>query len=392
MTTFDSTKRSLPDLLKDVTNGKIQLPDFQRGWVRDDDHVKSLLVSIARSFPVRPIVLSLLFTSTSVAAQADLPTTRQASIDASQAFGFLYSQQHTLDHIRSHYPDLANPVKAAEAAFMLTYSGARKYLKAALTQVAGKEGVQKLTNRLANEMEDVAERQAETRAGALAFIQEVTKRAKDPRLVSSPIRELLLTATYAEHPAQEMLDGHRTLYSTSGHPKAIGLDLSLNLPLSWRADEGRRPHIVQKWRSQGGHGSAEFMLLIMGLGMSATPDELEHLVATEDFSLWVPTGGRHLNTSRRRIDNQPAVAIDYEFTQDYGTTEVLIRMRQYNLFVDDKLIAFQCQSRAGTGDSPAAFDSLAAASEHANTIFTHYENTCEIAANSIVIDQLWHSP
>jgi len=30
MTTFDSTKRSLPELLKDITNGKIQLPDFQR--------------------------------------------------------------------------------------------------------------------------------------------------------------------------------------------------------------------------------------------------------------------------------------------------------------------------------------------------------------------------
>lgn len=57
MTTFDSTKRSLPDLLRDITNGKIQLPDFQRGWVWDDDHVKSLLVSIARSFPVGAVML-----------------------------------------------------------------------------------------------------------------------------------------------------------------------------------------------------------------------------------------------------------------------------------------------------------------------------------------------
>ena len=46
MTTFDSTKRSLPELLKDITTGKIQLPDFQRGWVWDDDHVQSLLVEI----------------------------------------------------------------------------------------------------------------------------------------------------------------------------------------------------------------------------------------------------------------------------------------------------------------------------------------------------------
>lgn len=57
MTTFDSTKRSLPELLKDITAGKIQLPDFQRGWVWDDDHVQSLLVSIARSFPVGAVML-----------------------------------------------------------------------------------------------------------------------------------------------------------------------------------------------------------------------------------------------------------------------------------------------------------------------------------------------
>lgn len=57
MTTFDSTKRSLPNLLADIRTGKIQLPDFQRGWVWDDDHVRSLLVSVARSFPVGAVML-----------------------------------------------------------------------------------------------------------------------------------------------------------------------------------------------------------------------------------------------------------------------------------------------------------------------------------------------
>jgi hypothetical protein len=57
MTTFDSTKRLLPDILKDVVSGKIQLPDFQRGWVWDDSHIQSLLVSIGRSFPVGAVML-----------------------------------------------------------------------------------------------------------------------------------------------------------------------------------------------------------------------------------------------------------------------------------------------------------------------------------------------
>ncbi|SAL18872.1 hypothetical protein AWB70_00883 [Caballeronia cordobensis] len=57
MSTFDSTKRLLPEILADITKGKIQLPDFQRGWVWDDDHIRSLLVSVARSFPVGAVML-----------------------------------------------------------------------------------------------------------------------------------------------------------------------------------------------------------------------------------------------------------------------------------------------------------------------------------------------
>jgi hypothetical protein len=57
MSTFDSTKRSLPEILGDIVKGKIQLPDFQRGWVWDDDHIRSLMVSIARSFPVGAVML-----------------------------------------------------------------------------------------------------------------------------------------------------------------------------------------------------------------------------------------------------------------------------------------------------------------------------------------------
>jgi len=57
MTTFDSTKILLSQLLNDIKLGKVQLPDFQRGWVWDDDHVRDLLVSIARSFPVGAVML-----------------------------------------------------------------------------------------------------------------------------------------------------------------------------------------------------------------------------------------------------------------------------------------------------------------------------------------------
>ena len=46
----------LKDLLDAVSSGKIQLPDFQRGWVWDDERIVSLLASISRGFPVGAIM------------------------------------------------------------------------------------------------------------------------------------------------------------------------------------------------------------------------------------------------------------------------------------------------------------------------------------------------
>jgi len=57
MSTFDSTKIALPQILDEITSGALQLPDFQRGWVWDDEHIQSLLVSVARSFPVGAVML-----------------------------------------------------------------------------------------------------------------------------------------------------------------------------------------------------------------------------------------------------------------------------------------------------------------------------------------------
>jgi len=57
MESFDSTKQSLYEILKNTHNGKIQLPDFQRGWVWDDNRIKGILASIAKSFPIGAIML-----------------------------------------------------------------------------------------------------------------------------------------------------------------------------------------------------------------------------------------------------------------------------------------------------------------------------------------------
>ena len=44
--------RLLTELLKSISTGKTQLPDFQRGWVWDDNRIRALIASITCNFPV----------------------------------------------------------------------------------------------------------------------------------------------------------------------------------------------------------------------------------------------------------------------------------------------------------------------------------------------------
>lgn len=50
--TFKTNPIKLSELLDDCHRGVIQLPDFQRSWVWDEDRIKSLIASISRAFPV----------------------------------------------------------------------------------------------------------------------------------------------------------------------------------------------------------------------------------------------------------------------------------------------------------------------------------------------------
>lgn len=50
-------KESLDSLLGEASDGTTQLPDFQRGWVWDDDHIRSLLASISLGYPIGAVMM-----------------------------------------------------------------------------------------------------------------------------------------------------------------------------------------------------------------------------------------------------------------------------------------------------------------------------------------------
>lgn len=50
--TFGTDEPPLSDLLRQIEEETIQLPDFQRGWVWDDSRIRSLIASVSQGYPV----------------------------------------------------------------------------------------------------------------------------------------------------------------------------------------------------------------------------------------------------------------------------------------------------------------------------------------------------
>lgn len=53
---FRTAEPSLKDVLDAIAKGDTQLPDFQRGWVWDDLHIKSLIASLSLSYPIGAVM------------------------------------------------------------------------------------------------------------------------------------------------------------------------------------------------------------------------------------------------------------------------------------------------------------------------------------------------
>jgi hypothetical protein len=53
---FRTAVPALKEVLDDIAKGSTQLPDFQRGWVWDDNHIKSLIASLSLSYPIGAVM------------------------------------------------------------------------------------------------------------------------------------------------------------------------------------------------------------------------------------------------------------------------------------------------------------------------------------------------
>ena len=281
--------------------------------------------------------------------------------DLAKTFGFCYGQRLSLTQLRQMFPDLEPQIMLAEmqwkSAFKEAEAGVEERLKA-----FGPEQWEDTRSKMIAQLEPVLKQQNSkaTREIAVKFVEVVQQRAKG--VLDSPNREMLLAShpRFVKSPELEFATGYTGTFSSKGHSKAKGVELTVSYPLSWKQLEADRPNVVQKWTSDGGHGTDIFMVQIRRLPAVPTPQESAE-VFTESFANEMfEDGGKTLSYTTGRLEKLPLGIVHFTQTAKRLDFSVDTRGIFYYLIHEDAFIAlqFMCYTPGGAEAKEARIKQL----------------------------------
>ena len=172
--------------------------------------------------------------------------------DISKALGYYYGVELSNNLIQEKFRDLAQKSMMAQLKFSLAHeksvdvmeSEIASYLEVTRSEFR-EHVISKAFSQLGIESLSYAE--------ASAFLNNF----EDERIFGrhelyKEFVQILLSHNpdYKNYPIKEFLDDYRDILSSSNHPKGRGLDLTMEYPLSWSAQEGKRPNVLKLVRSK----------------------------------------------------------------------------------------------------------------------------------------------
>ena len=209
--------------------------------------------------------------------------------ELSTAIGFVLAQRLSLEYVKDEYPSLLPRAELAIYKFNANFGSAEENIRNALKNIVGDkydEVASALENTTASTLSALNEQRISLQV-AENYLAEVESRAEGN--IPSPILETLLTYQFESRPAEEYIQGFRTIYRTAGLPKAKGLDFQIEIPQSWNSKEGRRPNVIQLFTNKNGRGfvnaSIFFRDIAEEVGEVLTREDLEFLESREGSEL-----------------------------------------------------------------------------------------------------------
>lgn len=258
----------------------------------------------------------------------------------SRAYGFLIGQDYSLSNIKKKFPDMKLAITKSEIEFNMSFGQAKNNMRKFLTKAMGENYVKALDNDLITEVQKLLPNQKITRKGAIDYIDEVSRRANGE--IETPVLEILLSFQYEDSPAREFLSGYKYTFSTKGHPKAKGTDWQIEIPESWKAQEAKRPNIIQSFISRYGSGTETMMLMVMDIGYAPSQKELEQDISDEEIKASLPENARLISNKHIKIDGNHGFMSEYEIAAQRIDITRKSRVLQFVFVSKDKACILLC--------------------------------------------------
>ena len=140
-------------------------------------------------------------------------------------------------------------------------------------------------------------------------------------------------------------------WSARGHPKAMGLDMTVRYPVGFHKREGNRPHIVQVFSDRGGAGDYMAILLLQvndaSMGFFRTldfgsMDEAGAVAFAKGQYLEIDPGARFLRVAKTSHEGQAAVVADVILTMERAGRRSSHLMQIMMITYKKKLITVLC--------------------------------------------------
>lgn len=295
----------------------------------------------------------------------------------STAYGFVLGQEYSLARVVNEYPDMQMNMELAKAQFDSTFPNIKQKLESKLKDALGQKGFDDLAKVIQVKLQDTLSRAVITREIATQFFVEMKIRSKGE--IDSPVLEYLLFTNYMTNSVGEFSDGFRQRYQTAGAGKAQGIKLNLQLPRSWTAKNGERPHIVQKWTSLNDAGLEMILLDIRDAeGYAPTKKEMEDFVKSGELKEAMSEGATYVASGNFSLEKQNGYWVQTIAPVERAGIKYYQEAVMYQLFFHGKAIGITC-SVGGIDEERAKISGA----------FKRMRPLCQQVVNSLVLLQAY---
>lgn len=293
-----------------------------------------------------------------------------------KTYGFLIGQQMTLEDIERRHPELKSEALVARLTFEAAFPRLLPNLEAELRSIFGADKLRGLRDQMLGQLEAIRQ-PVDSKRGS-EFLKQVHGRAKGEG-IEPEILAYLLAIRYARQPVGEFTDGFRQRFQTDGIGKAQGLRLTLQLPRSWQAQEGERPHVVKKWMSEAGTGLSMITLDIRDTGgVTLTAADIADLVKSGEIRQMFSSIGTVSDASSFSIERQPGIFIRLSLPQERLGLRLFSEGAVYQVFFRGKAVGITCMASRPEPDRVGAADA-----------WKRLDPLCRQIANSLVLSQVY---